>query len=50
MFLFIHLLAVPHGLWDLSSPTRDRIWDSEMKVLGLKTELPGNSLNHILIH
>ena len=22
-FLFFYLLAVPHGMWDLSSPTRD---------------------------
>ena len=21
---FIYLLAAPHGMWDLSSPTRDR--------------------------
>ena len=48
MFLFIHLSVVPCGLQDLSSPTRDRIWAPEMKVLGLKTELPGDSLNHVL--
>ena len=48
LFLFIHLFVVPRGLWDLSSPTRDRIWAPEMKVLDLKTGLPANSLNYVL--
>ena len=25
-FLFFSVLAMPHGLWDLNSPTRDQTW------------------------
>ena len=31
--LFFIFLAMPHGLWDLSSPTRDRTQAPAVKVL-----------------
>ena len=46
--LWLFYLAIPWGLWDLSSPTRDQTWgpDSECRVL--IHEMPGNSLSPCL--
>ena len=42
-FFFFFFLALRHGLWDLSSPTRDWTQPWQWKSWVLTSRLPGNS-------
>ena len=46
IYLLFFFLAIPHSLWDFSSPTRDGIkpGSRQWKYTVLTTGLPGNSL------
>ena len=41
LFLFYDLVLWPHGMWGLSSPTRDRTATPALEAEVLTTELPG---------
>ena len=51
VYLLFFFLAIPHSLWDFSSPTRDGIkpGSRQWKYTVLTTGLPGNSLLIFLI-